>query len=271
MLGIMVRLACLVGIMFVALPAGPAWARSLDEILHAGTIRVGINPTLPPLALFDEKNELVGFDVDLAQEVASKLGVKLEIVQVSAPDRVPFVASGRVDVVLGGMTRDTLRAKVIDFSVPINSENYGIITREDKSFSKLSDLDNDNITLVQVRGGAVISFIQKNLPKAHLILLDNYNDRDRALAQGRGDASFDRIDSMEYRLKIFPAIKWKIIPSPEFGVTYSGFGMEKGNYSLRDWLNIALYELHTSGMIETLWEKWFLRPMDTKVPVTPYF
>ncbi len=109
------------------------------------------------------------------------------------------------------------------------------------------------------------------MPKAELLLLDNYNDRDRALAQGRADASFDGIDAVAYRLNIFPDRQWKIIPSPEWGVTYSALGVQKGNYSLRDWLNVALYDLHSKGVIGALWEEWFLAPMASDVPVSPYF
>lgn len=248
-----------------------AQARSLDDILKAREIRIGVNPTLPPRALFNDKNEIDGFEPDLAKALAEKLGVKLMLVPVGSPDRIPFVATDKVDLVMGAMSRTSERAKVIDFTVPIHSENYGIVTTEGKPFAKLSDLNNENVTLVQVRGTTAIPYIQRNLPKAKLLLLDNYNDRDRALAQGRADASFDGIDAVAYRLKIYPTVKFKIIPVPEWGVTYSSFGVAKGNASLKDWTNIALYELHTSGVVEQLWEKWFLRPMDTKVPVTPYF
>ena len=58
-------------------------------------IRVGVNPTLPPLGKYNEKNEIVGFDVDYATEIAKMLGVKLEVVKVGSPDRIPFVASAR--------------------------------------------------------------------------------------------------------------------------------------------------------------------------------
>ncbi len=248
-----------------------AAARTLDDILKAGEIRIGVNPQLPPRALFNDKNEIDGFEPDLARAIAEKLGVKLVLVPVGSPDRIPFVSADKVDAVMGAMSRTAERGKVIDFTVPIHSENYGIVTTDAKPITRLEDLNNEAITLIQVRGTTAIPFIQKNLPKAKMVLLDNYNDRDRALAQGRGDASFDGIDAVAYRLKIFPAIKWKIISVPEWGVTYSSLGVGKGNHSLRDWLNLALYEMHTSSTIEKLWEKWFLRPMDTKVPVTPYF
>jgi len=257
--------------MVLALSAACAQARSLDDILKAGELRVGINPTMPPLAQFNDHNEIDGFEPELAKALADKLGVKLKLVQVGAPDRIPFVASDKVDIVMGAMSRTSERAKVIDFTVPIHSENYGILTLDGKPFVKLANLNDQRVTLVQVRGTTAVPYIQKYLPKAKLLLLDNYEDLDRALAQGRGDASFDAIDGLALRLKSRPSIKWKITPSPEFGVTYSCLGVAKGNYGLRDWLNIALYELHTSGTVEQIWEKWFLKPMDTKVPVTPYF
>lgn len=252
--------------------ARPSIAGTLDEILKAGEIRVGVNPTLPPRAMYDDNNVVTGFEPELAAVVAKKLGVKLTLVPVGSPDRVPFVAANRIDVVMGAMSRTSDRAKVIDFTVPIHSENYGIITRDDAGIASMADLDRDSVTLVQVRGTVMISLLQKLAPKAQMLLLDNYDDRDRAIAQGRATASVDGIDTANTRLtKKFGTVKWKLIAAPQLGVTWSCFGVAKGNTTLRDYLNIALYELHTDGTIEALWEKWFGRPMDTKVPVTPYF
>ena len=251
--------------------AHPAWARTLDEVLRAGELRVGVNPQLPPRALMNDRNDIDGFEPEIARALAEKLGVRLTLVAVGSPDRIPFVAADRIDVVMGAMSRTAERGKVIDFTVPLHSENYGIITTEGRGIASLTDLDREGVTLVQVRGTTAIPYLAKVAPKARVLLLDNYNDRDRALAQGRGDASFDGIDAAAFRLKTFPAMAWKIIPTPEFGITYSSLGIAKRNDTLRDWLNLALYELHTSGAVEAAWMRWFLRPMDGKVPVTPYF
>jgi polar amino acid transport system substrate-binding protein len=258
-------------LMTMGLLTSAACAKSLDDILKAREIRIGVNPTLPPRALFNDKNEIDGFEPDLARALAEKLGVKLTLVAVGSPDRIPFVATDKVDVVMGSLSRTSERAKVIDFTTPVHSENYGILTVEGKPIETLADLNNENITLVQVRGTTAIPYLQKHAPKAKLLLLDNYNDRDRALAQGRADAAFDAIDAVPYRFKVFPNTKFRLIPVPEWGVTYASLGVAKGNSSLKDWLNIALYELHTSGAVEQLWEKWFLKPMHTKVPVSPFF
>ena len=80
--------AALIGAAVMVL-ASASEARTLDEIVKSGTIRVGVNPTLPPLGKFDDKNEIVGFDVDFAAEIAKMLGVKLEVVQVGSPGPHP--------------------------------------------------------------------------------------------------------------------------------------------------------------------------------------
>jgi polar amino acid transport system substrate-binding protein len=266
------RILLLAPLGVLALSAIPAQAGTLDEILKSGEIRVGVNPTLPPRAMYDDSNAITGFEPDIAALIAKKLGAKLTLVAVGSPDRVPFVAANRIDIVMGAMSRTSERAKVIDFTMPVHSENYGIITREDTGIAGMADLDRAGVTLVQVRGTVMIPVLRVRAPKATLLLLDNYDDRDRAIAQGRASASVDGIDTAQFRLgKQFANTRWKLIATPELGVTWSCLGIAKGNASLRDYLNVALYELHTDGTVEALWEKWFGRPMDTKVPVTPWF
>ena len=83
----------------------PADARPLAEIQKSGVLRVGVNPTLPPLGIYNDKNEIDGFDVEFSRKVAEMLGVELEVVQVGSPDRIPFVSTGKIDYVMGAMTR----------------------------------------------------------------------------------------------------------------------------------------------------------------------
>ena len=265
------RAFSLLVLLLACVPGGGAWASTLDEILKAGQVRVGVNPTLPPRAMYDEKNEVTGFEPAVAADIAKRLGVKLVLVPVGSPDRIPFLAANRIDIVLGAMSRTADRAKVIDFTMPLHSENYGIITRGDTGVASLADLNKEGVVLVQVRGTTMIPVLQRLVPNARLLLLDNYDDRDRAIVQGRATASVDGIDTAAFRLKAYAGTDWKLVALPELGVTWSCLGIAKGNDSLREYLNVALYEMHTSGEVEAMWEQWFGRPMDTKVPVSPWF
>jgi polar amino acid transport system substrate-binding protein len=248
-----------------------ASARPLEDVLRAGELRVGVNPTLPPRALFNERNEIDGFEPEVAAAIARKLGVRLTLQAVGSPERIPMVASGRIDFVMGAMSRTSERAKVIDYTVPVHSENYGIVAIQGRGHTSIAALNNPDVTLAQVRGTTAIPYIQRTIPNARVLLLDNYPDRNRAIAQGRAQASFDGIDSVRFALRPFRQVQWEVTAVPEFGVTYSCLGLAKNNHSLRNWLNIALYELHMDGTIERAWEKWFDGPMFTKVPVSPFF
>jgi polar amino acid transport system substrate-binding protein len=263
LLGVLVALA--------TLAPRPAGAATLDEILKSGEIRIGVNPTLAPRAFYDDKNETVGFEPDVAQEIARKMGVKLVLVPVGSPDRIPFLAANRIDIVMGAMSRTPDRAKVIDFTVPLHSENYGIVTRADTGISSMADLDKDSVTLVEVRGTVMVPILARLAPKAKMMLLDNYDDRDRAIAQGRASASVDGIDTAAFRLKKYGNTSWKLIAVPELGITWDCLGIAKGNDTLRNYLDVVLFDMHRSGDVERMWEKWFGRPMDTKVPAIPWF
>ena len=258
------------GLALALLATFPAPARTLDEILKAGVIRVGVNPTLPPLGKFDDKNEIAGFDVDYATEIAKLLGVKLELVQTGSPDRIPFVASGKIDFVMGAMTRTPERAKVIDFTVPVHTEVFGVLTTEGKPFKTVKDLDSGGVTLVQVRGTTPVKYIEDNLKQAKVVLLDNYPDAVRALAQGRGDAMLDVVDFVGEQMQRFKDVKWKILEAP-VDVYYCALGVAKNSTGLRDWLNVAVFELHRKGVDDALWLKWFGMKMVAPTGASPFF
>lgn len=247
-----------------------ASARPLDDVLSSKKLRVGVNPTLPPLGKFNDKNEIEGFDVDFAREIGKMLGVEVEIIQVGSPDRIPFVASGRIDVVLGAMTRTPERAKVIDFTVPVHTEILGVLTTEGKPFKAWQDLNDEKISLVQVRGTTPVQWIERNAPKAKVTLLDNYPDAIRALSQGRGDAMVDVLDFVGTLMNNYRTTKWKVLETP-VDIYYCCLGVAKNSRTLTDWLNVAIFDLHRNGTIDRTWEKWFGVKMFAPVGVTPYF
>jgi len=261
--------AAVAAVAAAALPAEKAEARSLSEIIDSGVLRVGVNPTLPPLGTYNERNEIDGFDVEFSEKIAEMLGVELEVVQVGSPDRIPFVSSGKIDYVMGAMTRTPARALIIDYTIPVHTEIFGVLTTEDKPYDTWQELNTPDVTMVQVRGTTPLNFIEENLPEANVLLLDNYPDVIRALAQGRGDAMLDVVDFVGEHMNKHD-VAWKVMETP-VDVYYCGLGVQKGNYTLRDWLNVAIFELHRDGVVDELWEKWFGIEMLYPVGVSPYF
>jgi polar amino acid transport system substrate-binding protein len=237
----------------------PTSAHTLDEVMTSKKLVVGVNPTLPPLGIFNDKNEIDGFDVDVARKLGELLGVKVEIVQVGSPDRIPFVSSGKIDAVLGAMTITAERQKVIDFTVPLHTEVLGVLTTKSKPYKDYMDLNDPAVRLVEVRGATPVKLVQEKLPKAQLLLLDNYPDAVRAIAQGRADAMIDVMDFMtEHTAK--HKIDWRIVDAP-IDVYFCAVGVQKGNDALREKLSGAIKELHRNGYVDERWKKWFGSPM----------
>jgi polar amino acid transport system substrate-binding protein len=254
------------------LPAAAA-ARPLDQVLSTKRLRAGINPTLPPFGTFNERNQIDGFDADIAREIAKQMGVELEIVQVGSPDRIPFLQADRIDIVLGAMTRTVQRALVIDYTVPLHTQSVVALTKASGTavpVNRLADLNNRQVRLVQVRGTIGVPWIQANAPQAQVTLLDNYPDTFRALAQGRADAMVDVLESVVIPMRNFQGVQWKILDEV-ISSTWVGIGVQKGNHSLRDVLNVVLFEMHRGGFVNATWQKWFGEPMKTQIPFNPMF
>lgn len=250
-----------------------ALAKPLADVLSTKKLRAGINPTLVPFGTFNAQNQIDGFDADIAREIARLMKVDLEIVQVGSPDRIPFLQSDRIDIVLGAITRTVERALVIDYTVPLHTQSVIVLTKASGTsvpIAKPADLDNPAVKLVQVRGTVGIPWIQANAPKAQVTLLDNYPDTFRAIQQGRADAMVDVLESVVVPMKSVTGVEWKVLDEV-LSSTWVGIGVQKGNTTLKDVLNVILFDLHRSGFVGKTWEKWFGVPMKTPVPVNPMF
>lgn len=262
--GRLAGLACL-----LAMPMA-ANAHSLDEILSSKTLVVGINPNLPPLGSFDSQNKVQGFDVDVANKLGEMLGVKVQFVQVNSADRVPFLVTGKADLMMGALTRTPDRAKVIDFTVPIQTEALSALVKANAPYKTLAALNDAKVKLIEVRGTTPVDYIKQNLPKAQVTLFDNYPDAVRAFEQGRGDAIIDVVDYLGLYTKQYPA-KLRVISDQAMEVDYDCIGLAYGNAPLKSWVNTALFELEKSGFMDATYKKWFGMEMVYPVHAQPYF
>lgn len=257
-------------VFFLVAMSVPAEGRSLDEIISDGTIRVGVNPNFPPMSSFGMTNQLEGFDVDVGNRIAEALGVEAEFVTTEAAQRVPFLISNRIDIALGAMTRTPERAKLIGYTIPLHSEAMGVITTDRTDVQNWEELNQSDITLVNMRGNLSVTLLKDMLPKPKVLLVDGNADTIRAIAQGRADALVENIDFFLKFTTNYRNVKWRVL-SDTIYVSYCGIGVGKENDSLRNFLNILLHDLHTSGFVSETWGKWYGAPMAVPIEPDPYF
>jgi len=247
-----------------------AQARSLDEIITSGTVRIGVNPNQPPSSSLGPTNEYEGFDIDIGNHIAEAIGVKVEFVPTESAQRVPFLVADRIDLSLGALTRNTERAKLIDYTVPLHTEATSVLTTDKINISSWKELNDPKYTIVNQRGNNSVGFLKELLPNVNVLLVETTADAVRALAQGRADALAENLDFYLGTTKSYPDVKWKVLPEI-IDVAYDGIGVQKGNDSLRLFMNVLLYNMHSSEFVNSTWEKWYGAPPAVKIVPNPYF
>ena len=111
--------------------SGLAHADRLDDIKKAGVLRVATFDSNPPFGYVDAtSNQIIGLDVDYAKALADKLGVKLELQPTNPANRIPFLTSKKVDLVLANFTITEERAKQVDFSIPYFSSGQQFLAKK---------------------------------------------------------------------------------------------------------------------------------------------
>src|SRR6478752_6781816 len=106
-----------------------------------GKLLAGVKFDTPPFGFLDDKNQPVGFDIDLMRKIAEHIGVPVELVSVTSPTRIPMLVSGNVDLVAASMTHTRERDKTIDFSITYYTGGQSLLVPKSSSVAGLRDLD----------------------------------------------------------------------------------------------------------------------------------
>lgn len=240
-----------------ALIAPSSWAQSRDILATAratGVIRVANTLASPPWSLLDEKNQPSGYDVEIAKEVARRIGVaRVEFIADLFKNFVEGLKADKYDLVMNDLTPTVERMKQIDFSAPYGVEDFRIFVRvANNDIKDKPDLRGKRVGVTT--GTSNESWARANLKDSEIVTYDNgglvFND----LAIGRIDAI---ISSHFGGMKYATVNK---LPIKEVGpiLTYqlSAAGMVKNQTALREAVNKAVADMHADGTIDRLSKRW---------------
>ncbi len=207
--------------------------RTLDEIKDSGRIVIGLFSDKKPFGYVDEYGEYQGYDVYLARRLAADLGTELVIVSLDAPNRIEYLQSFKVDVVLANFTYTEDRAKQVDFALPYMKVALGVVSPDFALITAPEQLNGK--TLIVSKGTTAETFFEANYPEVRLLKYDSYTEAYIALIDGRGDAlSTDNTEVLAWAIE-----------NPGFTVGIESLGsldtinpaVAKGNDTLRNWIN----------------------------------
>ncbi|WP_454845568.1 ABC transporter substrate-binding protein [Ralstonia thomasii] len=239
------------------LHAPNARADKLDDIKKAGVLRVGVFDANPPFGYADAKTgQPVGLDVDYAQEIANKLGVKLELRATNPANRVPLLTSGKVDIVAANFTITDERKKQIEFSTPYFASGLQFIARKGV-LKQPDDLKRDGIRLGVDKGTTQETTLRDGYPNARVIAYDDSPLALTALRTGAIQAFAQDGAKLGALLATLPN-RSELEISP-FVLTreYMGIGVPKGETKLTATIDQILQGLEKDGSAGRIYDRWF--------------
>ena len=213
-----------------------AQARTLDEIKEDGKIKIGVFSDKNPFGYVDENGEVQGYDVYFAKRIGKDLlGSEdaVEFVYVEAANRVEYLESAKVDIILANFTVTNERAEKVDFALPYMKVSLGIVSPDANEITDVEQLNGK--TLIVVKGTTAETYFGENYPDINLLKFDEYQEAYDALLDGRGDAfSTDNTEVLAWALQ-----------NPGFTVGVESVGsadsiapaVQKGNTDLLNWIN----------------------------------
>ena len=181
-----IALALVLALGIVSVALADSTARTLDEIRESGKLVIGVFSDKKPFGYVDENGEYQGYDVYLARRLAEDLGAELELVSVDAPNRVEYLQSAKVDIILANFTVTDERAEVVDFALPYMKVALGVVSPDSALITDVSELRGK--TLIVSKGTTAETYFTENEPEVNLLKFDTYTEAFNALLDGRGDA-----------------------------------------------------------------------------------
>ena len=129
--------------------AAPAHADALADIKKAGVLRVAVPQDFPPFGSVGKDLKPLGYDIDFANHVGKELGVKVEIVPVTSANRIPYLQTKKVDLVISSLGKNPDREKVIDFSAAYAPFFSGVFSSADVAIKEMKDLSGKSIAVTR--------------------------------------------------------------------------------------------------------------------------
>ena len=215
--------------------------RTLDEIKESGTINIGVFSDKSPFGYVDENGEYAGYDVYFAEKIAEDLGVEVNYVSTEAANRIEYLQTGKVDIILANFTVTEERAQEVDFALPYMNVALGVVSPSDNVITSLDDIGADDQVIV-ISGTTAETYLEKNYPDIKLQKYDAYAEAKTAFENGNAVAwANDNTEVIAFAIEN----EGFTVGIPSLGDADTiAPAVTKGNDSLLTWLN---EEIETIG------------------------
>lgn len=243
--------------LFSVISAGTAIAgSSLDRILKNGELVIATTGSQPPMTATTKKGEIIGMDADIARAMAESLGVKIKFVPMPFTRLIPALESGKVDMILSGMTMTPERNQKVAFIGPYYVSGKGILAVADKyaAMKEAKGLNTPEVTVVALKNSTSEKYAEDLMPKATLKPAESYDTAIALLFDGKADvmiADFPFCALTAYRYND----KGLIAGGSPLSFEPLGVAMAEDTL-LINWVQNFLGMLQGTGRLKEIQKKW---------------
>ncbi len=254
--------------LFLALLVSPLYASetrqelsqesTLAEVIDKNKLRVGFS-TFVPWAMKDKKGGYTGFEIEVAKQLATDMGVEVQFVPTKWSGIIPALLTGKFDVIIGGMGITPERNLKVNFSNPYEFTGMSIIANQKLAGGKMGlDAFNDpKMTVVARIGTTAAAAAKKFLPQAQIRLFDDEGQALQEVLNNRAAAMvasqpFPEFQAIKYADKLFLPLEGKTFTKEPIG-----FAIRKGDIDFLNYLNNWILVKNADGWLQERYDYWF--------------
>jgi polar amino acid transport system substrate-binding protein len=230
---------------------------TLKRVLDTHILRVGVS-LFTPWTLKNKNGKLIGFEIDVANQLAKDLGVDVELKPFDWKDIIPALQKNDIDIIVAGITITPKRALQVSFSQPYAESGIGLATntKRTKDFTELHDLNRSTINLAAISKTVSADLVGRIFPKAKLKLYSSSKEAIQALLKGEIHGYVEHNPIPTFLAIDHPEIIDVPVSRPLLR-TVAGFAIQKGNPDFINFLNAWITAHETDGWLDSAQDYWF--------------
>lgn len=246
-----------------ALVYGEARADKLADIQSSGVVRIIVFGDVPPFGSQNVNRELEGFDIDMANMVAEALGVKLELVQATAANRIPYLLTDRADMNIAAMSVTPERARQVMYSAPYADTSLAVFGSRDLVVKSAAEVGTHRVSVA--KGTTEDLMLTDAAPGADIMRTEDNASAVQAYLSGQSQLLAAN--------SVVVAELAKQNPSAEFDFKFAlrrapaHITMRMGEHNLMRWVDTFIFQSTLSGDLDRLHVKWLGGPMQPLPPL----
>jgi polar amino acid transport system substrate-binding protein len=236
---------------------GDAAARDLQEVLNSGTLRVGVT-LYPPWAARTADGELIGFEVDVARQLAADMGVRAQLFPYDVERLIPALESGEIDLIAAGLTITPERALHVNFSQPYAESGIGLATHIE-STAQVKDtaaLNSESFTIAAVEDSVGLELAARLWPRARIRAFPSVVAASEALLAGEVHGYVEDEPVPTFLSLENPTVVDVPVGRPLL-VSRAGFAVNKGDPDFIAFLNAWIVARESDTWLPTTASYWF--------------